>query len=139
MKQIFLTILITFILLGIIIGGLIFFVLKTSNPKGKEGKCQWQSQDPQHQNITCQAFVNKENIVTINLKNIDPKEPLLNSVSFLKCSTKNNYFMCVGLRRPCQIISQKGPDFQAKCETPFGPMEVKADFDKGIAMIRWER
>lgn len=139
MKQIFLTIVITFSLLGLIAGGIIFAVVKTSNPKGKEGKCQWQSQSSLYQNITCQAFVNKENIITINLKGTDPKEHLFNSASFLKCSNKNNYFMCVGLRKPCQIINQKEPDYQAKCDAPWGPMEVKADFNMGVARIRWER
>lgn len=139
MKQIFLTLIITFVLLGAIIGGVIFFVVKTGNPKGKEGKCQWQSQDPQYKNISCQAFVNKQNIVTINLKNLSTSSPFLTSVSFIKCSNKNNYFMCVGLRKPCQIINQKERDYQAKCDAPWGPMEVKADFNIGTAMIKWER
>lgn len=139
MKQIVLTITITFALLGIIIGGIIFFVVKTASPKGKEGQCQWQSKNSQYQNLSCQAFVNKENIVTINLKGKAAKDILLTSVSFLKCSNKNNYFMCAGLRQFCSVINQKGPDFQAKCQPPWGPIEVKANFDVGIAMIRWKK
>lgn len=139
MKQIFLTVAITLSLLGLIIGGIIFAVVKTINPKGKEGKCQWQSQDSSYQNISCQAFVNKENIVPINLKNSPPSSPFLTSASFIKCSNKNNYFMCVGLRKPCHVINQKEPDYQIKCEAPWGQMEVKAEFNMGFAMIRWER
>lgn len=47
--------------------------------------------------------------------------------------------MCVGLRKPCQVINQKEPEYQVKCEAPWRPMEVKAGCNMGFAMIRRER
>lgn len=116
-----------------------FFVVKTANPKGKEGQCQWHFQNFQYQNLSCQAFVNKEGVITISLKNINPKEPLLTAASALKCANKNNYFMCVGLKKSCQILNPNRPNFSVKCPIPWGPMEAKVDFNIGFAKIRWKR
>lgn len=138
MKKILMTVIITLIVLGGVVGGIVSLVVKTSG-KGKTGKCEWQTENEKYKGVVCEAKVDKDQIVTIKLKNGDLKEALLVSGSAIKCSNKNNYFMCVGLRENCQVVNQKGPEFSAKCPVPWGPMEALMNFDIGNAKIIWER
>lgn len=139
MKKVLFTIIITFVVLGAILGGIIFAVTKGASKFGKKGECSWQSENEVFRNLTCEGFVNKESVVTVNLKGEKATEPLLLSASAIKCSNKNGYFMCVGLRSNCQVLSQKDPNFQVKCDVPFGPMETVMNFDVGHVNIRWTR
>jgi hypothetical protein len=139
MKNIILTIVITFAVLGVILGGIIFLVTKSASGFGKKGECSWQSENETYKNLTCEGFVNKDSVITVNLKGEKTSEPLLLSSSAIKCSNKNGYFMCVGLTENCSVLNQKGPNFQAKCNVPFGPMEAIMNFDVGNVKIRWTR
>lgn len=137
-KQIFLTIFITLIVLGIMVGGIIVLGIKTVG-QGKSGRCEWQPANEVYKDIVCEGFVEKNQIVTAKLKNADSKEIILESAVGRKCSNTNNIFMCVGLLSPCQVLSQRGPEFTAKCPIPWGPMYTEMHFNIGTAKITWER
>ncbi|MEM4736721.1 MAG: hypothetical protein QXD41_02500 [Nitrososphaeria archaeon] len=143
MKKLFLTIFLTLIVFALIVGGIIVAVMLTNKGTDKErektGTCEWLTENEKYKAVSCEASVNGDGVIFINLKNIDSEEALLTTASAIKCSNANNYFTCVGLRRECQVVNQKGPDFAVKCPIPWGPMEAKIDFDIGFAKVRWEK
>jgi len=142
MKKIVVTIFLTFFILILVVGGIITLAMKTAS-KGKPGKCEWGAGEEKYKAVSCGAYVEKDGVITINLKNIAPKEVFLSSSSAIQCSNKNGYFMCVGLMKPCDLVgnsnTSENGEFKIKCSIPWGPMQAKIDFNIGSAKITWER
>jgi hypothetical protein len=141
MKKIVLTIFLTFFILILVVGGIITSAMKTAS-KGKPGKCEWGGTE-KYKSVVCQAYVEKDGPITIILKNVAPKEVFLSASSAIQCSNKNGYFMCVGLMKHCQLVgstnTSENGEFKISCPIPWGPMQVKVDFNIGSAKITWER
>ena len=142
MKKIVLTVFLTFFILILIVGGIIVLAIKTAS-KGKPGKCQWGASEEKYKSASCQAYIEKDGSITINLKNIAPKEVFLTTSSAIQCSNKNGYFMCVGLMKPCRLVgnnnTSENGEFKVSCPIPWGSMQAKINFNIGSAKITWER
>ena len=142
MKKIALTVFLTFFILILFVGGIITLAMKNAS-KGKPGKCEWGAGEEKYKTVSCQAYVEKDGPITVILKNIVPKEVFLSASSAIQCSNKNGYFMCVGLMKPCQLVgntnTSESGKFKISCPIPWGPMQVKVDFNIGSVKITWER
>jgi len=142
-KTTLITVILTLGVLVLIVGGIIGLGMKTAPKAGKEGKCAWGAGEDRYRSVVCEGFVNKESVVTVRLKNVNPQEVFLSSASAIKCSNSKGYFMCVGLMKPCQLVGTSNKsdtgEFKVNCQVPFGPMQAKINFNIGTADITWER